>query len=99
MLINENEFTPGVSEAVILARVRAFIEENSLYRQNGFVLAEDDRLFEKAALDSRYVAAMIAFVEDEFGVLISGFEKSEANIGSLSPVALYVAKKQPMAVR
>jgi len=98
MLISENEFTPGVSEAVILARVRAFIEENSLYRQNGFVLAEDDRLFEKAALDSRYVAAMIAFVEDEFGVLISDCEKSEDNLGSLSAVARFVANKQPFAV-
>ena len=98
MLINESEFSPGVSEAVILDRVRAFVRENSLYRQNGFVLAEDDRLFEKAALNSKYVAAMIAFVEDEFGVLVSDCEKSEDNLGSLRAVARFVANKQPFAV-
>ncbi len=98
MLINESEFTPGISESVILARVRAFVEENSLYRQNGFVLADGDRLFEKAAIDSKYVAAMIAFVEDEFGVLVSDCELSEDNLGSLRAVAHFVASKQPFAV-
>jgi len=98
MLKNEREFTPGVSESVILARVRAFVQENSLYRQNGFVLADGDRLFEKAAIDSRYVAAMIAFVENEFGVLISDCEMKEDNLGSLRAVARFVASKQPFAV-
>src|SRR5213595_1763014 len=82
MLINESEFTPGVSESVILARVRAFVQDNALYRQNGVVLADGDRLFEKAAIDSKYVAAMIAFVENEFGVLVSDCEMSEDNLGS-----------------
>ena len=98
MLINESEFTPGVAESVILSRVRAFVEKSSVYRQDGFVLADGDKLFEKAALDSKYVAAMIAFVEDEFGVLVSDCEKSEDNLGSLRAVARFVAGKQPFAV-
>jgi len=98
MLINESEFTPGVSESVILARVRAFVEESTLYRQNGFVLADGDRLFEKATLDSKHVAAIVAFVENEFGVLVSDCEMSEDNLGSLRAVARFVASKQPFAV-
>ncbi len=98
MLLNESEFTPGVSETVILARVRAFVEQNAIYRQNGFVLADGDRLFEKAAIDSKYVAAMVAFVENEFGVLVSDCEISEDNLGSLRAVARFVAGKQPFAV-
>jgi len=98
MLLNESEFTPGVSETVILDRVRAFVEQNAIYRQNGFVLADGDRLFEKAAIDSKYICAMINFVEDEFGVLVSGCEISEDNLGSLRAVARFVASKQPFAV-
>ncbi len=98
MLINESESTPGVSETVILARVRAFVEQNSIYRQSGFALADGDSLFEKAAIDSKYVAAMVAFVENEFGVLVSDCEMSEDNLGSLRAVARFVASKQPFAV-
>jgi hypothetical protein len=58
MLTKEIEFTPGVSESSILSRVRSFAQGNSLYRQHGYVLDGDDRFFEKAALDSKYVAAM-----------------------------------------
>jgi acyl carrier protein len=98
MLINEAEFTPGVSESGILSRVRSFVHENSVYSQNGFVLAEDDRFFEKAALDSKYVAAMIVFIEEEFGIHVSNCEISEDNLGSLRAVARFVASKQPFAV-
>jgi len=65
---------------------------------DGLVLAEDDRFFEKAALDSRYVAAMVSFIEDEFGVLVSSCEVTEENLGSLRAVARFVASKQPLAV-
>ena len=98
MLINESQFTPGVSESVILLRVRNFVQESPVYRQNGFALADGDRLFERAALDSRYIAAMVAFVEDEFGIIVSECELSEDNLGSLRAVARFVASKQPFAV-
>jgi acyl carrier protein len=98
MLTHETEFTPGVSESGILARVRGFVQENALYKQRGFVLAEDDRFFEKAALDSKYVAAMITYIEDEFGIHVSDCEICEDNLGSLRAVARFVASKQPFAV-
>ena len=86
MLTQQLEFTPGVSESRILDRVR------------GFVLAEDDRFFEKAALDSKYVAAMVVFVEEEFGIHVANCEITEENLGSLKAVARFVASKQPFAV-
>ncbi|HEX9221613.1 MAG TPA: hypothetical protein VF858_14100 [Gemmatimonadaceae bacterium] len=98
MLTHETEFTPGVSESVILSRVRAFVRDNSLYQQQGFVPAEDDRLFDRAAVDSKKLAAMITFVEEEFGVHVSNCEISEENLGSLRAVAHFVASKQPFAV-
>lgn len=98
MLTQQPEFTPGVSELGILSRVRGFVQENSLYRQRGFVLAEDDSFFEKAALDSKYVAAMVTFIEEEFGIHVSSYEITEENLGSLRAVARFVASKQPFAV-
>jgi acyl carrier protein len=98
MLTHEVEFTPGVSESSILSRVRSFAQGNSLYRQHGYVLDGDDRFFQKVALDSKYVAAMIAFVEEEFGVHVSDCEISDDNLGSLRAVARFVASKQPFAV-
>ncbi|HMG71589.1 MAG TPA: acyl carrier protein [Gemmatimonadaceae bacterium] len=98
MLTHEIEFTPGVSESSILSRVRGFVQGNSLYRQHGYVLDGDDRFFERIALDSRYVAAMISFIEDEFGIHVSDCEIREDNLRSLRAVARFVASKQPYAV-
>jgi acyl carrier protein len=98
MLINEAAFTPGISESGILSRVRNFVNESSVYRQNGFLLAEDDSFFEKAARDSKYMIAMISYIEDEFGIIVSNCEVSEENLGSLRAVARFVASKQPFAV-
>jgi len=69
-----------------------------VYRRRGFVLAEDNRFLEKAALDSKYVAAMVNFIEEEFGIHVSSCEITEENLGSLRAVARFVASKQPFAV-
>lgn len=98
MLTNPIDFAPGVSESVILSRVRSFVQHDDTYRQRDFALGEDDRLLEKAALDSKYVLAMINFVEQEFGIYVSSCEVSEENLGSLRAVARFVASKQPFAV-
>ena len=89
---------PGVSESTILSRVRHFIEENTLCRQHGIGLAEDEKFLRKAVADPRYVAEMITFIEDEFGIHVSHCEITEDNLGSLRAVARFVANKQPFAV-
>ena len=98
MLTHQPEFSPGVSESGTLARVRGFVQENSAYKQRGFVLADDDRFIEKAALDSKYVVAVVTFIEDESEVHVSSCEMTEENLGSLRAVARFVISKQPFAV-
>ena len=49
-------------------------------------------------VDSRSVAQMIDFIEREFGVYVSKHEIGEENLGSLRPIARFVASKQPFAV-
>jgi acyl carrier protein len=94
----ESEIMPGISELGIRTRVRAFVHENFLYAMPNFELGDDDRLLEKGVIDSMGVAEMIAFVENEFGVFTTDEEVSEANFGSLSAIARFVAGKQPYAV-
>jgi len=98
MLINEGEFLPGISEACILTRLGNFAQTNPLYRQNAFVLAEDDSFLQKCSGDPRYVSELIEFIENEFGVIVSRCEVSEENLGTLRAVARFVATKQPFAV-
>lgn len=87
MLIQQPEFTPEVSGTGILSRVRGFVQEQALYRQRGFILAED----------SKYVAGIVTFIEEEFHIRVSSCEITEENLGSLRAVARFVARKQPFA--
>ena len=86
------------SETEIISRVRGFVQENFLYMQPDFVLADEDRLLERGVVDSMGVAEMISLIESEFGVRASEDEISEANFGSLRAIARYVADKQSALV-
>lgn len=94
----ETPLMPGISESGIRTRVRAFVQESFLYAMPDFELGDDDRLLEKGVIDSMGVAELIAFVENEFGVFTTDDEVSEANFGSLSAIAGFVATKQPYAI-
>jgi acyl carrier protein len=98
MLTHQTEFMPGMGESTILSRVRHFVEESSPAGQRRFALSEDEKFLEKPVADSRYVAEMITFIEDEFGIHVSSCEITEDNLGSLRAVARFVANKQPFAV-
>jgi acyl carrier protein len=98
MPATEFHATPDISESRVKLRLRTFVQENFLYAMPNFELGDDDRLLEKGVVDSMGVAEMIAFVESEFGVFTSDEEVSEANFGSLSAIARFIAAKQPYAV-
>lgn len=82
------------SYADIINRLRDFVRENFLYMYSDFQLADEDRLLEKGVIDSMSIVEVISFVEQEFGVSANEEEISDANFGSLSAIAQFVAKKQ-----
>lgn len=88
MLTQNPEGAPALSESGIHSRVRRFVQQHALYRHRRFALAED----------SKYIAALVGFIEEEFGVNIATYEITEENLGSLRAVARFVASKQPFAV-
>lgn len=85
-----------IEEQKIRERVRAFVNENFLYMRPDVDLADDDRLLERGVVDSMGIVEMLTFIEDEFNVKAADDEISEANLGSLSAIAHFVALKRSM---
>jgi acyl carrier protein len=77
----------------VLARTRAYVEESFLYMRPGFVLRDQDRLFEKGVIDSMGVVELIGFLEAEFGVAVRDEDISEGNLGTLADIARYVTSR------
>jgi hypothetical protein len=86
MLTQELELTPVVSGSGILPCVRGFVQENSLGSHRGFALVEDDSFFDKGPS-----------IEEERGDLVSPFEISEKNLGSLRASTCFGVSKRPFA--
>jgi len=89
---------PGISESSILLRLRCFVQENPFYRERCLALTDDEKLLKKAGVDSRCTGEMVTVIEEEFGVVVAGFEITEDNLGDLRAVARFVASKQPYTV-
>jgi acyl carrier protein len=81
-------------ESQVRDSIRGFLQENFLYMRPDFVLGDDDKLMEKGVVDSMGVLEMMTFIEDTHGVKVEDDEVSEANLGSLSAIARFVASKQ-----
>ena len=81
-------------ESQVRESIRGFLQENFLYMRPDFVLGDDDKLMEKGVVDSMGVLEMMTFIEDTHGVKVEDDEVSEANLGSLSAIARFVASKQ-----
>ena len=77
----------------ILARLRAFVDENFLYMRPDFTLGDDDSLMGNGIVDSMGAMEMIEFVESEFGVVIADEHITEEHIGTLNLIASYIAAR------
>lgn len=74
----------------VLARLRAFVEENFLYMRPNFELGLDDSLMGNGVVDSMGVMEMIQFLEDDFGIVVNDADITEENIGTLNAISNYV---------
>lgn len=74
----------------VVARIRAFVNENFLYMRPDFELADDDSLMGTGVVDSMGVMEMIEFIESEFGVTVGDADITEENLGSIDAIASYV---------
>jgi acyl carrier protein len=81
-------------DAELLARVRGFIEENFLFREDISDLAEDESLLESGVMDSTGVLELVAFIETEFSVQMADAEIIPDNLDSIAAIAGYLERKR-----
>jgi acyl carrier protein len=82
----------------ILGRVRAFIEENFLFREDVSSLSDDDSLLENGVMDSTGILELVAFLEGEFALQMSDAEIVPENLDSIASIAAYVGRKQAVGI-
>ena len=77
----------------VLARVRAFIEENFLFREDMSGLADSDLLLENGVMDSTGILELVAFLESDFAIQMSDAEIVPENLDSVAAIAAYLERK------
>jgi acyl carrier protein len=77
----------------ILGRVRTFIVENFLFREDISGLADSESLLENGVMDSTGVLELVAFLETEFEIQMADAEIVPENLDSIAAIAEYVERK------
>jgi acyl carrier protein len=78
----------------ILSRVRAFIEENFLFREDMAGLSDGDSLLENGVMDSTGILELVAFLESEFAIQMSDADIVPENLDSIASIAAYLERKR-----
>jgi len=78
----------------IADRVRQYVVDNYLYMRQNATVADDSSLLANGIIDSMGVMELVAFLEEEFGVVVGDADITEANLGSLAAIARYVVARQ-----
>ena len=82
-----------MSEHEIRERVRSFIIENFLYMRPDYVLDDDERLIQRAVMDSLGVMELVQHLEITFDIVVADDDVTEENLGSVSAVVRYVCAR------
>jgi acyl carrier protein len=85
-------------DANILGRIRAFIEENFLFREDISGLADTDSLLESGVMDSTGILELVAFLETDFAIQMADAEIVPENLDSIGSIAVYVERKRAVDV-
>jgi acyl carrier protein len=74
-------------------KVRNFIEENFLFRDDRSTLADSDSLLDAGVIDSTGILELVAFLEMEFQLRMADADIVPANLDSIKAIAAYVESK------
>jgi acyl carrier protein len=78
-------------------KVRKFIEENFLFREDRAEIGEGESLIEAGLIDSTGVLELVAFLEGEFGLRMADAEIVPENLDSIRAIVRYVESKHAVA--
>ena len=82
----------------IEARVRDYILENYLFTDDQSELDSADSLLERGIIDSTAVLEIIAFLEEEFRVVVADDEMVPENLDSVNNLTKFIHAKQGASV-
>lgn len=77
----------------ILGRVRTFIEENFLFREDISHLSDSDSLLENGVMDSTGILELVAFMESDFSIQMSDAEIVPENLDSIAAIGAFLKRK------
>ena len=77
----------------IHAKVRGFIEDNFLFREDGAAIADGASLLDAGVIDSTGILELVAFLEGEFGFQMADADIIPANLDSIKSIVGYVEGK------
>ncbi len=84
--------------ADIKSRIRAFIAENFLFRDDREAIADNESLLEAGLIDSTGVLELVAYLEGTFGIVMADADLVPQNLDSVDTITAYVTSKGGMAV-
>lgn len=74
-------------------KIRQFITDNFLFREDRASLTDSESLLEAGVIDSTGVLELVAFLETEFGLAVGDAEMVPENLDSISRIVSYVKGK------
>jgi len=74
-------------------KIRSFIEENFLFRDDGPELGDSESLLDAGVIDSTGVLELVAFLEAEFAISMADADIVPANLDSIKAIVGYVERK------
>jgi acyl carrier protein len=77
-------------------RVKQFIVEN-FFVKDAAAIGDDTSLISTGYVDSTGMLELIAFLEEDYGIVISDTEMTPANLETIGRIARFVARKQQKA--
>ena len=77
----------------VLPKIEHYVRENYLYARPDLVLQPTDSLLQTGIVDSMGVMELVAYIEEEFGVVLQDFEITEQNLGTLAHITRCVEAK------
>jgi acyl carrier protein len=74
-------------------RVRRFVEDNFLFRDDRNDLSDSESLLDAGLIDSTGVLELVAFLELEFEIRMADAEIVPANLDSIKAIVGYIERK------
>ncbi|NVO16427.1 MAG: acyl carrier protein [Rhodoplanes sp.] len=74
-------------------KIRAFIRDNFLFREDRDAIADSDSLLDAGLIDSTGILELVAFLEAEFGLAIADADIVPENLDSIERIDAFVATK------